>query len=176
MIVARGTTCPRGWNPQEWNRRGVPGPAGPAGLAGSSAAFSRYRNGPIDATRSLTKVLELEVPAGAYVVIAKVVAVTKLRKGSLDRWAFTVKCRLEVGNDSDTSVAGDTTEEIYTRLDSATLALTAVHLFSGAGLHEIYVKCTDAPGTRYAELSHMKVTAIQVGTLINTPQFGGVKP
>jgi len=183
MIVPRGRECPTGWSAIAWNKQGPAGARGPRGPAGPSAAFSRFRDGPIDASRSrddkgrpAKSVLQLDVPPGNYVVSAKVVATTKLRKGGLSRWAFIVRCMLESGADFDLAQAGDLTEEVFTHMDSATLALNVVHRFEGAGPHTIHLKCTDAPGTRYAELRDMKVTAIQVGALTNMPQHGGVNP
>ena len=137
---------------------GVSFAAAPAGLRASAAgpgdAYSKFVNGPFTPTAAtdpatVPAVVSLNVPKGKYVAWGKAYAT-----GSN---IIYVRCKLEAGFDND---VGSTV--------SGTIATNVVHVFPAAGT--VYFRCSYfglKPAS--ASLWAIKVTALRVASLTNTP-------
>lgn len=135
---------------------GPPGPDGPPGQSGSSAAVGRFNNGPLWTTNDDAPLLSLDLPAGNYVILAK---------ATVFQTDDHIECRAVAGVDfdraklgnGDNSDAGTHELETLTVLHSSTTPFTAS------------LRCQDQnPNERY-ELTDLKITALKVAALSNTP-------
>ncbi len=132
-------------------------------------AISAFKDGPGDVPTNLSTIGSLSLPAGRYVIFAKLY----LAQGSADPkkvQSNQVTARLEAGDDFDVSV---TTVPIASdnpfRSGTEAVSLNVVHQFdSGGGAAS--VKLDKKPdNTPHLEWKFLKITAIQVDTLINNP-------
>ncbi len=134
---------------------GPTGPTGATGPAGPSAAFSAYADGPLSVANGSTyqTVKSLSIPSGGnYVIVAK------LRLINLDATSGTTGvCKLSAGGDFDISASR------LTNRDDQAISFNVVHQFSGAGT--VTMACH--AGLSDVEVSELKITAIQVGSLTN---------
>jgi len=136
------------------------GGGGPPGPPGPSDAYSTSRNGSIAILGPWTTIATLSLPqAGAYVVFAKA------EVGNAHASARGVAdCLLTAGNDSDRTMS--VLEPGSQGTDAATIALHLGHEFAGPGT--VTLECNDFVGGTVSA-RNVKVTAIRVGTLTNTP-------
>jgi hypothetical protein len=133
---------------------GAQGPTGPTGPAGPSNAYARFLNGPIAIPGSLTTLASLSIPeAGFYVLSAKAAIGTP---GTVI-FDTTVTCTLEAGADFDQSAVSVLSDSL------ASLPLQVVHQFSAAGTANFRCMADDD-----ASAAAIKITAIKVGSLVNT--------
>ena len=103
----------------------------------------------------VTAVGSLSVPeAGKYVMVAKAIA-----RSDSGNAAFVV-CRLFADGDFDESAANVTRS-------ASTLSFNVVHIFNAPG--QVSLLCTDFAGTAGVKLQRIKITAMKVGRLSNTP-------
>jgi len=131
-------------------------------------AFSAFKDGPGDVPTNLSTIGSLSLPAGKYVIFAKVY----IAQGSADPKKVQpnqVTARLEAGNDFDISV---TTVPIASdspfRSGAETVSLNVVHQFNGNGT--AVVKLDKKPDTTpHLEWRFLKITAIQVDSFGNAP-------
>ncbi len=104
---------------------GLQGATGPAGASGTSAAYFARQNGSTYLNPSPTQILSKDVPAGSYVINAKVVGVN--RSG----FAQTLVCSLGSGDDTSTvriASAGSSfggTRQILVLQDARTFSASA---------------------------------------------------
>jgi hypothetical protein len=132
-------------------------------------AFSAFKDGPGDVPTNLSTIGSVSLPAGKYVIFAKL----NLWQGSADPKKVQpnqVTARLEAGADFDISV---TTVPIASdspfRSGAETVSLNVVHEF-GSGGGAAVVKLDKKPDTTpFLEWNFLKITAIQVDILKNTP-------
>lgn len=125
---------------------GAPGPAGPSGAG--TAYFARQ-----DGVASLGTILSKDVPAGSYVINAKVVAVNRSLNGQ------TITCSL--GPDGDTSTVKIEALSAYTRANQQVIVLQDAKTFSDPAT--ITLNCTGAFINVYVENSVL--TAIKVDAI-----------
>ena len=150
---AGGTTGPRG--PE--GPRGFEGPQGP------SAAFSTYHDPAVPLpnfdNEEYNPVLSLnDLPAGDYWITASLQATNPFEV------EITVQCILAAGGDSDVRDF-----DLYNETDETeTGVMQVVHRFDEEG-ESATVECTDFNDPIGITISHIKITAIQVGELTNTP-------
>jgi hypothetical protein len=136
---------------------GAPGPTGstgPAGPAGPSNAYARFLNGPIAIPGSLTTLASLSIPEAGFYVLSAKTAIGTPGTVFLDT---TVTCTLEAGADFDQSAVTVLPDSL------ASLPLQVVHQFTAAGTANF--RCM-ADGD--ASAAAIKITAIKVGSLVNT--------
>jgi hypothetical protein len=160
-----------------WNVQGPPGPRGPQGTQGipgsqgvpgpqgPSAAFSGFHDAPVTvASASLTSIGSLVVPAGNYVIFAKMWATNNSTTG-----AVLLDCELIAGADFDETRARLGQPGVSSASANAqALAFNVVHTFAAAA--EIDLQCnTSGASVSFADL---KITAIQVGSLSNVALGG----
>jgi hypothetical protein len=125
-------------------------PAGPA-------AFSGFHDAPISLPSSLGTIASLRIPAGSYVIFAKL---TLWNGQNIDD---TLTCKLVAGGDFDESITVLTGNTVP-YADYAATSLNVVHHFNRPG--RIRLQCTGGSVTTTA--SWIKITAIRVGSLSNT--------
>jgi hypothetical protein len=134
------------------------GTAAPASSPAGPAAYSSYHDAPVSLPSALGKIESMRVPAGNYVVFAKL---TVWNGENIDD---TLTCELVAGADfdrSDTVLTGNSVPYA----NYAAMALNVVHHFSRPG--RVQLRCTGNGVTTTA--SWIKITAIRVGSLSNTP-------
>jgi hypothetical protein len=135
---------------------GAQGPTGPTGPAGPSNAYARFANGPIAITDSVATLTSLSIPeAGFYALWAKAAI------GATTFLPADVSCTLEAGADVDQSAVTVTDDTV------ASLPLQVVHQFTAAGTANFRCVQTDEFGGPAAAAA-IKITAIKVGSLVNT--------
>jgi hypothetical protein len=134
--------------------------AGTAAPAGSSpagpAAYSGYHDAPISLPSKLGTIEKMRIPAGNYVIFAKL---TVWNGQNIDD---LLTCVLVAGADfdrSDTVLTGNTVPYA----NYAAMELNVVHHFARPG--KVVLECTGYGVTTSA--SWIKITAIRVGTLSN---------
>jgi hypothetical protein len=133
---------------------GSPGPAGPKGDPGPSEAFSGFHDNQVTIT-DLTTVATLSIPTpGNYVIVGKAQVL------DLQSTPVTVDCQLTAGDDFDYSRVPLTAQG-----DEGPLPLNVVHTFSSPG--SVQLQC-DSSGVQ-VNVYEIKITAIQVGSLTNSP-------
>jgi hypothetical protein len=139
---------------------GAVGAAGPQGPAGPSAAYSGFHDGivPIPTAPGPSTIATLPIPtAGSYVAVGKAQIVLG------EDHATAVQCQLVAGGDFDES------EAVLTGtagVSSTMVAFNVVHVFAGPG--SVVLQCTNTSGVMVNAKS-IKVTAIRVGNLTNSP-------
>jgi hypothetical protein len=103
----------------------------------------------------VTAVGGLDIPtSGKYVMVAKAIA-----RSDSGNAAFVV-CRLFADGDYDESAANVTRS-------ASTLSFNVTHTFNYPG--RVNLLCTDFAATAAVKLQRIKITAIKVGKLSNTP-------
>jgi Collagen triple helix repeat (20 copies) len=162
---ARGPVGPAG-APGATGATGATGAAGAAGAQGAvgptgpSAVYLRSKDSvaapnPIDLNSATTTVLALDVPAGKYLVTAKLVAANQVNDTETD-------CRLIAGADTDESFAW--AAGIQSQIP---MSLMLTHDFAAAG--QIQLNCTDS-GIGASILKRLKVSALKVGEITTSVQ------
>ncbi len=142
--------------------RGLEGPRGSEGPQGPSAAFSTYHDGAITLAtfdNEYQPVLSLkELPAGDYWIVATLQATNEFEV------EITVQCRLAAEGDNDVRDFDlfDETNETETGV------MQVVNGFPEDG-GSATVECDDFMDPTAITISHIKITALQVGELANTP-------
>ncbi len=133
---------------------GAAGATGPTGPVGPSNAYARFVNGPVAVPEALTTLASLSIPeAGAYALWAKATVGTP----SSSFFGAVVTCTLEAGADIDRSA-------VTVPFDSlASLPLQVVHQFTAAGTANFRCEATND-----ASAGAIKITAIRVGSLVNS--------
>lgn len=134
----------------------IPGAAAPSSPAGP-AAYSGHHDAPISLPSSLGTIESMRIPAGNYVIFAKL---TVWNGQNIDD---TLTCELAAGADldrSDTVLTGNSVPYA----DLAAMSLNIVHHFSRPGT--VRLSCTSYGVT--ATASWIKITAIRVGNLTST--------
>jgi len=130
--------------------------ATPAAAASPPEVFSGFRNAAL-LSGSTPLVMNLPVPAGSYMIVAKASAYNGLSSSSPSHVVF---CELEAGTDFDRS---------FSRIrpsDEQTLANTVVHTFTSPGT--VRLECNDTTGASATTLMEFaKVTAIRVNAPIS---------
>jgi|SRR5579859_6087706 len=135
-------------------RPGPRGPRGPAGPPGPSNAYATYKDGPVSIPGQITPLVTLDIPkAGNYVIFAKAFLDDPVAE------VGNVTCQLDAHGDLDS-----TSSFVSNRLDTA-LSLEVVHTFA-APLRADF-NCGGGSLTA-ATANWIKITAIRVGSLINT--------
>jgi len=132
------------------------------GTVPAPVAFSRFKDAAVDidgaSPVSGTVLLTLPVPAGSYAANAKV---------HLNNNAFatttTAECRLIAEGDFDQARAGLNVDPDAN--DEFTVPMSLIHRFASAGA--LQLRCTDF-GIGTVVASAMKITAVSVGSIINT--------
>jgi len=132
-------------------------------------AISAFKDGPGDVPTNMSTIGSLSVPPGKYVIFAKLY----LAQGSADPKKVQpnqVTAQLEAGGDFDISI---TTVPIANdnpfRSGTETVSLNVVHEF-GHGGGDAVVKLDKKPDTTpHLEWKFLKITAIQVDSLVNNP-------
>lgn len=150
-----GASCRPSERSLDWNRQGEPGRRGP------SDAFAAFRDPEVALPTNATTMLELDVPAGRYVVTATIVT----RNASENEFSkFRTACRtfLPSGDFDEASTRLAPPDE---RAHTQTLTMNPVG--SSAGPGKIRLFCWDNGGG--VQGSWMKITAIKVDNLTNTP-------
>jgi hypothetical protein len=135
--------------------RGITGPQGPPGERGVSnaASVSQYVGGPLP--ESPPALLgRLDLPAGAYVVFARVVI-----SGSTGGSAYVATCELDVGGSKDTAVVRD---EAPAGGGSIPVTLTLLRNLASAG--SATLGCYDT-ASEAASWNDLQITAISVGNV-----------
>jgi hypothetical protein len=125
-------------------------PAGPA-------VYFGYHAAPITLPSTLRTIATLRVPAGNYIVFAKLSVWDGVNE------ADTLTCKLVAGKDFDTSVTvltGNTAGYV----NYAAMALNVVHHFSARG--KINLQCTG--GSIDTSANWIKISAIKAGSLSDT--------
>lgn len=140
--------------------QGSQGPQGNTGSTGPSDAYSAYKNGPLEPLpSSMSTIASLQIPnAGDYVIFAKVVLHDDVNTG------VDIACQLVAGGDVDhsqTTVEGNSAGYVT----DSTAALNVVHAYNGPGTANL--QC-DGYGVD-TDATWIKITAIRVGSLTNTP-------
>jgi hypothetical protein len=142
-----------------------PRPAAAQGplVASPGDAFSTFKDSFNLSTpaKLLANVASLRVPAGSYVVIAKLYTDIPLTPGSPKD---IVKCDLSAGTDFDRVWATHDFENPF-----ANLSLNVVHRFVRPG--RVFLNCGsgDVPGM--TTLHYIKITAISMKSLSNVPSL-----
>jgi hypothetical protein len=157
----------RSAGPARSDASGKPGPRGPAGPrglqgpAGPSEAVATYKDGPVAlSVGTLSKLTTLNIPrAGSYVITAKAYTTTASDRIGLDT------CQLDAHGDQDM------TQTITQTNIATTLSLEVVHTFTAPGTVDLNCSVAALPGepTPSGSLSWIKIVAIRVGKLTNTP-------
>jgi hypothetical protein len=129
---------------------GLQGAPGPAGASGTSTAYFARQNGSTYLDPSQTQILSKDVPAGSYVINAKVVVVNR-SFGSEQ----TIVCSLGSGVDTST-VSSRATSQILVLQDAMTFSAPAT----------ITLTCTTFGGFPFSTLTESGVlTAIKVDAI-----------
>jgi hypothetical protein len=133
--------------------------------AEATDAYSTFRDGPVDVNNFIefagggiqglppTTVAKLALPAGKWVIVAKANGIDSQEIGGLEDIVGTLGCALVAGADYDVSRSGW----------ASTLASTVVHRFPKPGAVEL--RCQGF----YTAASWIKITAVRVASLKNTP-------
>jgi hypothetical protein len=129
----------------------------------TTRAFSGYHDNPIALPPAMGKIATLKIPlAGNYVINAKL-AVRNLATSPYA--SVQGRCVLSTSWDTDELVfdAGHSN----TLTNDETLALQVVHTFAAPG--SVTLSCEDNGALGFMEATDIKITAVQVGNLTNTP-------
>ena len=155
-----GAECRSSENPLVWNQagpQGEPGPQGETGPRGPSDAFSRFHDAEEPVPDSLDTMLELPVPDGRFAVTGTIIT----RNAGAANALVTCQTLLPSG---DFDIARARVEPAG-GADIQTLTMNPVGFSDGPGT--IRLRCSD--GGADVRGSWMKITAIQVENLTNTP-------
>jgi hypothetical protein len=131
--------------------------------------FSSFKNGPQDVPSNLSTIGSLSLPPGKYAIFAKLF----LEQGSSNTSKVQpnkVSAKLEAGNDFDVSstLVGLAVNGNPFLSNAETVSLNVVHDFPKGG--SAVVKLDKLPDTTlHLTWSFLKITAIQVDSLQNTP-------
>lgn len=153
LIDPSASTCRTNESAISWNQAGPPGPQGPVGAAGPPGPSNAWvaRAGVLDMNRNVTTtVLSIKVPAGSYVIAAKVPLVNLA--GTME----LVTCNLSTGDSStirlsQTFTGGDA--QVITLMDAATFASDST------------ISLTCLPEFETGAFKESILSAVQVGTL-----------
>ncbi len=140
--------------------RGPAGPRGPQGPAGPSEAVATFKDGPVAlSVGTSSKVTSLSIPrTGSYVVTAKAIT------GAPAQFAGLVTCQLDAHGDQDMS------RSLAEPTIALALSLEVVHTFAAPGTVDLNCSVGSVLGaTAGGLLSWIKIVAIRVGKLTNTP-------
>jgi Collagen triple helix repeat (20 copies) len=145
---------------------GAQGPQGPQGLVGPvgpSDGFSVFRDGPVSLSFSTkVSIARLDLAAGSYVVIGKAAINNDAGTGFSD-----VECDLAASSgDFDRGRVALEDQNTPGSARAGIMALTVVTTLASAGA--VNLNCINN-GTGVTQANFIKVTAIKVGTLSNTP-------
>jgi hypothetical protein len=134
----------------------------------ASKVFSAYKNGPEDVPSSLNTIGSLSLPAGKYAIFAKLY-LTQDSGNTSKVQPNQVTARLEAGGAVDVSVVTvGIADETPFRSGADMISLNVVHEFTSAG--SAVVKLDKNPDlTPYLSWNFLKITAIEVDSLQNTP-------
>ena len=135
----------------------------------TTSIFSAYKNGPGDVPTSMGTIGSLSLPAGKYAIFAKVYIAQGSGNTSVVQ-PNQVTARLEAGSVFDISVVTvPVADENPFRSGTDTVCLNVVHEF-GSGGGTAVVKLDKRPDTTpYLQWAYLKITAIKVDLLTNTP-------
>jgi hypothetical protein len=145
--------------------KGETGAAGAGGRSGASAGLSDFNSGPTTLTEQpseQTVATLSNLPAGNYILNAKVTVETKVENGS-ELLPSDIRCYLRAGSDADEASAS--LAAYASPGDRATLPLALSHTFASAGT--VTLTCKDLLAHQpYA--AQAKIVAVQVQTLTRT--------
>jgi len=163
VLENTGHTCPSGYTQVTWNQKGQTGPQGPAGPQGPrgpSAGFTASTDGVVLANGTTdTSVVSLTLPAGSYIVQAKLVpfissGVDSMHCDLLDTDGVTVL-------DQDFATLNAITDSLGSTFGDTTVGLLAPLTTSGG---TISVGCEDNQ-SGVMTMFRNDLQAIQVGGL-----------
>jgi hypothetical protein len=166
-LVLSGTQCATGWSAVSWNQAGpagepgAPGPPGPS--FGPNDAFSVEANSDVVLPRSFASVLDLDVPAGNYVVSANI----SVSNFSYPNETLPVNCAIVSPTESSVPYSAriDPFNSATAQgASTATIALTLTTKLAGPGTLQLDCQTNSGDGqTAFSESRQM--TAIQVENL-----------
>lgn len=138
------------------------GPAGPAGPRGPSDGFSVFKNGPVNLGGAFANQATLPLPAGNYLIWGKGQVTNDAGAGDTE-----ARCQLvsPVG-DSDSTLVGLMDKNVPGSAESGTMVVTIATRLTAAG--NVLLQCRNEGGG-VTQMSNIKVSAVQVGSLSNTP-------
>jgi hypothetical protein len=162
-LVLPDTQCATGWSAVAWNQAGPPGAPGPPGPSSPNDAFSVEANSDVVLPRSFTSVLDLDVPAGNYVVSANI----SVNNFSYPNETLPVNCAIVSPTESSVPYSAriDPFNSATAQgASTATIALTLTTKVAGPGTLQLECQTNSGDGqTAFSESRQM--TAIQVANL-----------
>lgn len=113
-----------------------------------AAGYSGYKNSPGTATATARNVGTLSLPAGNYLIFAKINVTNSVASTVL------AECELAAGGDTDRGVAG-----VDSGTPGQTIAMNVAHAFAGAGQATVTCRTLGVGGT--VNLGDLKISAIR---------------
>jgi hypothetical protein len=135
---------------------GPQGPQGAEGPRGPSNAYARFTGGPVPIRPTLAEVNHLDLPAGAYVVVARV-----RFKSTAPGTRYTY-CSVRAEGDTDSAVT-----RLWPTWPRSRAVMMFTHVFAAPG--RVTVSCKLMRLGRSGVVAQSRLLAIQVGTLTVQP-------